>query len=407
MNNQYGFSFLPVQNVQSNYGLFKKEHPTYWASSLQEALRACNEGFRFLATQKTFPPVSENYVTNFMAVLYDANHKIMGAYIPSTAEMERVDGGDIKGVWIRYEQHPKCPYGGFYSEVTSALHACDMTFIQKFNFQQPKLFQLQDDAGRALTFEHYGATKFQPEKVHAGNEGNLKPSGFWACAQGEATNWYSFSAHDCTIRHDDKIIFSLRDTAKILHIQKVDDIGYLQKHYGTAWNTTMSEWYPEGFYDYDRLARIMIDWEAVSKDYDGIVWSHNKLGNVFGPYDMNSICIFNPDMVIEHEQPNVLQFPVQDAKKIKQDVLDILRYQGFLASDEDYYQALSEAADNIALTTSDNARIIYYTALSTAAQDSVTALQQGATVPLQDQSVIESLNALAGDVRDEVSHEER
>lgn len=45
------------------------------------------------------------------------------------------------------------------------------------------------------------------------------------------------------------------------------------------------------------LPYLCIDYEAMSKDFDGICYNYTALRNLLGPWDCDSVVIFNPDIM--------------------------------------------------------------------------------------------------------------
>lgn len=164
---------------------------------------------------------------------------------------------------------------------------------------QPKLAPtIQDPMKRdAAQYTHCGAETFDANKFReVSTYKNLKPSGgFWASRQGAQRTWegfcdYEYQSYDTSKKLD----FSLKPGAKVFEVHTLEDVAFLLQQYPMPWRSNA-----EGFHEYPKfgLPCIMIDYDAMSRDYDGIEYFHSEIGNAMGPWDCDSICIFNPDVM--------------------------------------------------------------------------------------------------------------
>jgi hypothetical protein len=93
--------------------------------------------------------------------------------------------------------------------------------------------------------------------------------------------------------------FTLKPEAKVFLVRTQEDIAFLLKNYSMPLTSDMLT---AGTYiERDMFPCLAIDFEAMSKDYDGIDYSYSNLGNLMGEWDCDSVCIFNPDIMRFHE----------------------------------------------------------------------------------------------------------
>lgn len=146
-------------------------------------------------------------------------------------------------------------------------------------------------------FVHYGSTEFNAdvfERAHT-RSFDVKPeSGFWASPKDSENNWDAWCKRERFRKNHPNIRceFTIEPGAKVMHVSTLDDILFLLQKYPTQ---VQSDVLPYNNYMNAGLPHLMIDYEAMSKDFDGLSYDHSSLGNVLGPWDCDSICIFNPE----------------------------------------------------------------------------------------------------------------
>lgn len=154
-------------------------------------------------------------------------------------------------------------------------------------------------ASADTVYVHYGSTVFDKDvfcKAQCSMH-SLKPeNGFWASSKESNNGWYQWCQHTsfCNDNPNCRIEFNLAPDAKIMKIETLDDIAYLVHKYPADFSAMIC---PLGSYVEHGLPYKAIDYAAMSKDFDGIDYSYTKLGNLLGPWDCDSIVIFNPDVV--------------------------------------------------------------------------------------------------------------
>lgn len=168
---------------------------------------------------------------------------------------------------------------------------------------QPHLIPTET-SDKPTKYVHYGNTTFDNrtfEPVSARTH-NIKPdAGFWASATDAKYSWRNL-CQDRKYRNDGpncRLEFTLKPEAKVFQVRTQDDIAFLLKNYSMP---LTSDILTAGTYiERDMFPCLAIDFEAMSKDYDGIDYSYSNLGNLMGEWDCDSVCIFNPDIMRFHE----------------------------------------------------------------------------------------------------------
>lgn len=343
------------------------------------------------------------YTMPALAVLYDANRQPNAIYIPSWSEVQIDMMGKTSGAVLPADVDNK----DVQMFMQSRIKAFDTQYQYPLpeNYTPPLMSNINKDTQAPVVYEHYGNTRFDPTKT--GNIGtcrNLKPmGGLWACAQNEDQSWSSFLGWgQPEYRDDNKFAFSLSSDAKILKIDSIEAIAYLQQHYPQDWSARVEYIYLKELFQ-SGVPALMVDWQQVSQDYDGIYYSVSELWNAFGPYDVNSLCVFNPDVVIEQEQPNVLHIPMEDVYAFRREMLSqgnrYIQDDIFdMNNDEHYFFILYKVAQKFAYASTTPEQSQYYTALGQAALASFDAIQNHTDVPLYDPKCIAELNAMSDEI---------
>ncbi len=150
-----------------------------------------------------------------------------------------------------------------------------------------------------VVFVHYGSTEFDMDVFERAytRSFDVKPeSGFWASPLDSQNSWdrWCKSEHFRLNHPNIRCEFTVTPEAKILQVSTLDDIAFMLQKYPMQ---CLSGILPYGNYMEQGLPCIMIDYEAMAKDFDGINYDHAALGNILGPWDCDSICIFNPEVM--------------------------------------------------------------------------------------------------------------
>lgn len=394
MSHKIGLSLIGIPSLMHNIeSAIYEQRPMAWFEDTRSALKEATDAL--LSANETQP--LEGWKLPGIAILYNTEGEVFGAFAPSFAETWCAHFGSLDGVII-----PKNEYSDFAARIQSAINALNTHYFDGMQLVEPQLMSTTYENGVPIVFEHYGATHFNPEKVQVKTCAHLKPSGFWACHEDETKNWENFQQGK--IWHTSRIEFALSESARILEINSLQDILYLQQHYPIEWSAAVEIHYPESFYDYKNLPRIMIDWSKVSQDYDGICYNYDALGNAFGPFDMNSISVFNPDVIEALSPPDIIRFPIMDDA----DVMAMLS-EYILFDEQDYYEKLQFVADVMLsrIDERDTARENFYIELYNAAVQSAEAIETGEDPLLENWDYIEYLNHLSDVIRDEPGQDER
>ena len=152
---------------------------------------------------------------------------------------------------------------------------------------------------------HYGHTGFDPNAFNQiQNEPMFaKPiGGLWASPIDSPWGWKDWcdaeQFRECT--EENSFTFTLSDDAKILRIYDIDDLKDLPEVEGPS---------KFRFCTMYSIKRYYLDFEKLSEEYDGIeVFIETEEGRngslywaLYG-WDCNSVCIFNPDIIVLEEK---------------------------------------------------------------------------------------------------------
>lgn len=347
------------------------------------------------------------YTMPALAVLYDVNKQPISIYMPSWTEVQKYAVTKEQATGVISEFSADVDGNQFFRAKMRALDT-QYKYPLPNNYQPPLMSTIDANTKAPILYEHYGNTKIDKNYKRKIGAINLKPTGgLWACAQNdEGQSWYSYASDWKPYRKENKAVFELSPDAKILKIDSIEVIAYLQQHYPKEWEANLEATYLRELFKSD-VPAVMVDWEKVSQDYDGIYYSVSALWNSFGCYDVNSLHIFNLDMIIEHERQDVLHFPADEASHILREIRNYLECTiddnwincaENLNNDEIYFGALYEVANKLAEEATTSEKFQYYTAISNAALASVTAIQNQTEVPLYDPACISELNAMADEM---------
>ena len=145
---------------------------------------------------------------------------------------------------------------------------------------------------------HYGCTEFKKEFFNPiKNRKFIKPNGgFWASPVDSERGWYSWCTdNDMTSwLNGGSFKFSLTNNAKVYHIYSLDDLYTLPR------NKTVRPVFNEYFIDFEACVRSGMD--AIELHLSEEVGNHDGFMNglyweLYG-WDVDSILIFNPDIIV-------------------------------------------------------------------------------------------------------------
>lgn len=191
-------------------------------------------------------------------------------------------------------------YAGFHAD--RIRHIVD-TYDKDFEIVLPAGYQPQlmptDASERPTIYVHYGSTQFDASRFRppCTRDDDLKPqAGFWVSDKSAQLSWQEWCQKEGYKKYNpnNRIECTLEPGAKIFMVRDLPDIEYLLKKYPAPFNAGVSTY---GTYIEYGLPHLMVDYAAMSKDYDGIDFSYSDLGNMMGMWDCDSACIFNPDVM--------------------------------------------------------------------------------------------------------------
>ena len=149
---------------------------------------------------------------------------------------------------------------------------------------------------KRVTYTHFGHTKFDKEnfKEIKNRPMCIKPSGgFWASRTDAKYGWKEWNENNCfsACNNNNKIVFQLSDSTRVLELHTVDDAKRMKTEYG-------------GKNDIPNLFDIpffmTIDFEKMKEDYDAVEYfvsdDWGLYDEMYG-WDCDSILILNPDVV--------------------------------------------------------------------------------------------------------------
>ena len=142
---------------------------------------------------------------------------------------------------------------------------------------------------------NFDGSKFKSVKNKMGfNKPNF---GFWGCqyTEGQETAWEQWCSTEMPewLENKEKFDFTLAENARVLTIDSLEDMKAVAKDYTKVFIPGMD-------------LMNCIDWETLSTVYDAVIWTANGVeecryqeGALSTEYiDIESICIFNPDVVV-------------------------------------------------------------------------------------------------------------
>lgn len=160
---------------------------------------------------------------------------------------------------------------------------------------QPKLMPT-DESKDATIYVHYGSAQFDATRFSSPYAGSidLKPqAGFWVSDKNAQFSWQEWCQREGfrECNPNNRIECTLAPGAKVFMVRDLSDIEYLLKRYPAPLGAGVGTY---GTYIEKGLPHLMVDYAAMSQDYDGIDFSYSNLGNLMGAWDCDSACIFNP-----------------------------------------------------------------------------------------------------------------
>ena len=138
------------------------------------------------------------------------------------------------------------------------------------------------------TYIHYGSNTFKPELLRDAKEKYtryFKPGGLWGSPTDAKLGWKSWCEAEefRTDRLNKGFRFRLKKTAKVLHLHSFEDAKKYLK--GNGWECEL-------------------DTEKIYKHFDAMElhicddWNNFRFNNVFYTWDVDSICVWNPDVIV-------------------------------------------------------------------------------------------------------------
>lgn len=313
-----------------------------WFLSDTAALQFCNDYFAQKAeTQNAKPEAYEHEKTKLPGIAYMwVEDELL--------ELQQICNGQTDCIGIGNTVKPKnaelvyCPPPNakitdasqsrqylystdFHKKILSRIAA---TYLKNAEIRLPDGYQPKIVSPDTY-FVHYGSTKFDEKTFTpiSSRRHDVKPSyGFWASPLYTRNSWLEWCNRENYANYDinQRMEFSLKPDAKVIQIDSLDDITFLIKNYPIPYNRYML---PYGSYMEHGLPYLGIDYEAMSKDFDGINYNHTELGNILGPWDCDSVVIFNPDVM---EFRDIVIYPEDIVQKyLQQD------YDDYIPDDDD------------------------------------------------------------------------
>lgn len=288
-----------------------------WFSTEKAAIQYAEDEFHQRMEQReALPELFEHEISKLpgIAFLY------MEDSVPSLMKASHINGccgvGGIQG--YKSASFVYCPPPGFNSAQSQDAHRDFLyyagfhgdqirhiidTYDKDFEIVMPAGYQPQlmpTDASKQPTiYVHYGNTQFDAARFQppctCGYD--LKPqAGFWASDTHANLSWHKWCQREGYKQYhpNNRMEFTLKQGAKVFMVRTLNDIEYLLKTYPAPFTSALGTY---GTYVERGLPCLAVDFEAMSKDYDGIDFDCSQLGNIMGTWDCDSACIFNPDVM--------------------------------------------------------------------------------------------------------------
>lgn len=282
-----------------------------WFTSDVDALQFCNKHFeQRIANQQALPELFEHEATTLPGIAYIWVEN----ELPGTRNAAQINGcvGVCDTLKPKEATFVYCPppqaitmeasqcrqflyYVDFHQRALPRIAAA---YRKDFNLHLPDGYQPTLVPSDVL-FVHYGSTAFDKQvfKPVQSRCYDTKPVyGFWASPICTENSWYAWCNREGynDYNPNQRVEFYCKPGSKVFQIDTLDDITFLIKNYPAPYNTYMLQY---GSYMEYGLPYLGIDYEAMSKDFDGICYNYTELGNILGPWDCDSIVIFNPDIM--------------------------------------------------------------------------------------------------------------
>jgi hypothetical protein len=268
-----------------------------WFTSEPEVLQFCNKCLEHrIDSQTRTPELFEQEATTLPGVAYIWIENELPDAMSKPKEAVFVYCPPPQAFPIEISQSQKFLYN-------TGLHQWTLPKIVAA-YQKDMTLQLPDGYKPILVpsdvpFVHYGTTTFDKQmfKPVQSIPQHAKPGGgFWGspiCTENSWNAWCKREEYN-EYNPNQRVEFYCKPDSKVFQIDTLDDITFLIKNYPAPYNPYMM---PYGSYMEYGLPYLGIDYEAMSKDFDGICYNYTELGNILGPWDCDSIVIFNPDIM--------------------------------------------------------------------------------------------------------------
>jgi hypothetical protein len=154
-----------------------------------------------------------------------------------------------------------------------------------------------------MTYIHYGADKFIPEKftpVKNAAWGSTKPEsgGLWASAVDSEFGWKDWcESENFHLKNLEKsFMFKLKDDARILRIRSVDDLELLPKYNSILKSLSYIPDFEKAAEMYDGI-ELDLSHEVNKGEWIEGEWIEGLYFKLYG-WDCDSILILNPDVIV-------------------------------------------------------------------------------------------------------------
>lgn len=183
-------------------------------------------------------------------------------------------------------------------------------------------FASTKNAENAVTYAHYGSNVFdRAQHQRITNRNETKPrGGFWGSNEKSPNSWRQWASREDFQEYEDDncVKFQLRPGARVLQLNTMEDLAWLAANYSQPAGNAPAEalfWGMPGSLKHIGLGDIMLDWNAIALDFDGIDYSYTNLGDRLYAWDCDSVVIFNPNVVACVNPEQDISQPVQQIQR--------------------------------------------------------------------------------------------
>ena len=288
-----------------------------WFTSEQAAINFCDEHFKQKEEQrKVLPELYEHercslsgaayiWYEDKLPTLVPGANKHAG-YIGTGAPMQQKEAEFVylppKGFESAHSPYGSRPYTYSVIGHEEIIPEIAKAYTEEGRIKLPDTYQPKLVSPDRV-FVHYGTTHFDTSLFEDAytRSFDVKPeSGFWASPIDSSNNWDNWcKAENFTRNHPNvRCEFTFEPGSKVIQVSTLDDIAFLLKNYPLHVESGML---PFGTYMEQGLPYLMIDYEAMAEDFDGLSYDHSALGNILGPWDCDSVCVMNPHCMLFRE----------------------------------------------------------------------------------------------------------